>query len=162
MIRDGVNRIAVVPLSVPAAALTATRTSQILDLQGFDSVAIIFDIGALTGSDATTNYLSLKLQESDTIVGASFTDVATTNTNIPLGGIVGDYPRNGSPVAIIGTGSTTLPSNSYKLGYIGTKRYIRAVITVTGTISAGVASITAILERGNYAPPTAPAAITAT
>ena len=99
------------------AVVAATATATAIDLQGFNSALVVVNTGAIAGSgDYTT-----KLQESDTTTGGDFTDVAE-------GDLIGSFP------ASLEAGSVV------KVGYRGTKRYIRTVTTKnSGTsIAAGI------------------------
>lgn len=120
--RDLANNIGAVQVVAPAV-LSATDTSAAIDLLGFESAAIVINTGAIVSSGDFT----AKLQESDTTTGGDFADVAAAH--------------------LVGTLPATLEAASiYKQGYIGTKRYLRTVITKnSGTsIAAG-----AVLVKGH-------------
>lgn len=120
--RDLAPNIAPVQVVAPAV-LSATNTSAALDLQGFESAALVINTGAIAGSGDFT----AKLQESDTTTSGDFTDVAAEH-------MVGSFPA-------------TLEADSVvKVGYIGLRRYVRTVITKnSGTsIAAG-----AVLVKGH-------------
>ncbi|MGF7161279.1 hypothetical protein FHS85_002914 [Rhodoligotrophos appendicifer] len=122
--RDLASNLAPIAAVVPAV-LTANNTSAAIDLQGFDAAAVIINTGAIVSSGNFTP----KLQESDTTTNEDFTDVAA-------GSLIGTFP-------------TALAASSvYKVGYVGTKRYIRTVLTLnSGTsIAAG-----AVVLRGRAA-----------
>lgn len=119
--RDLANNIASVQAVAPAV-LSATNTSAAIDLLGFDSAAVIVNTGAIAGAgDYTAN-----LQESDTATSGDFTDVAAAD-------LVGSFPASLVENAVV------------KVGYIGTKRYLRTVITKnSGTsIAAGAVIVMA-------------------
>lgn len=92
--------------AVAPAVLTATNTSAAIDLLGFNSAAVVISTGAIVGAGDFT----AKLQESDTTTGGDFADV-------PADRLVGTLP------ASLEAGSVV------KQGYIGTKRYVRTVLT---------------------------------
>lgn len=99
------------------AVVAATATATAIDLQGFNSALVVVNTGAIAGSgDYTT-----KLQESDTTTGGDFTDVAE-------GDLIGSFPASLEADSVV------------KVGYRGTKRYIRTVTTKnSGTsIAAGI------------------------
>lgn len=123
--RDLANNIDV-DIAVVPAVLTATNTSAAIDLQGFNSAAVVINTGAI----ASAGLFTPKLQESDTTTTSDFADVAATD-------MVGVLPSAGLAA-----------SSVYKAGYIGNKRYIRTVLTlVSGTsIVAG-----AVVIKGNAA-----------
>ena len=114
---------------------------KLLDLKNFSSSAILINFGALTG----TGSILAKLQESNTTADVDFTDVNTVD-------LIG---------AFVSVTSNT-DNISQIVGYKGTKRYIRAVITKTGTVSADLVAVDGIVGEGRREPVTAPAAVTAT
>lgn len=104
--------------AVPAV-LSATTTDTGVDLQGFNSALVIVATGAIAGSgDFTT-----KLQESDAS-GSGYTDVAAAD-------LLGSFPE------------TLEASSVVKVGYIGTKRYIRTVTTKNSGTSIAAAIVVA-------------------
>jgi hypothetical protein len=122
--RDLASNLGVVAVVAPAV-LTATNTSAAVDLRDFDSAMLVINTGAIAGSGNFTP----KLQESDTTVNEDFTDVAAAD-------LVGSFP------------SALAAASAYKVGYIGSKRYVRSVLTLnSGTsIAAG-----AVIVKGNAA-----------
>ncbi|NLA45476.1 MAG: hypothetical protein GX869_07525 [Candidatus Cloacimonetes bacterium] len=119
---------------------TDTKT-KLLDLKDFSSSAILINFGALTG----TGSILAKLQESNTTADVDFTDVNTVD-------LIG---------AFVSVTSST-DNISQIVGYKGTKRYIRAVITKDGTVTADLVSCDGIVGEGRREPVTAPAAVSAT
>ena len=105
-----------VEAAVVPATLTATNTSAAIDLQGYDSAMIIIQTGAIGGAGNFTP----KLTECATS-GGTYTDVASTDLN-------------GSFISALAASSV------YKVGYRGSKRYLKTVLTLnSGTnIVAGV------------------------
>jgi len=123
------NKIALCNIIDPVA-ITATTTSDIIDTKGFESLSVVVAMGA--GTFTTSNYLTCKLQESDTTTGTDFTDVASAD-------LIGSF-------LVYNAESDGIDQNSVqKVGYRGTKRYVRLVATETGTFSS-VISATAILS----------------
>lgn len=120
--RDLSNNIGPIAALVPQV-LSATNTSAAIDIRGFNSAALIINTGAIVASGNFT----AKLQESDTTTSGDFTDVAAAD-------LIGALP------------AVLAASTVYKQGYIGTRRYLRLVITLnSGTsIAAG-----AVIVRGN-------------
>lgn len=105
----------------PGAAITATENGAGVDLSNFNSATVVFNVGTITDGTHTPS-----IEESDD--NATFTAV--------------------DPSLLIGT-LTALASNTVQsIGYIGTKRYIRAVSTVTGSPATG-GYYTAEVVRGN-------------
>lgn len=122
--RDIANNIGTVQ-AIAAQVLSATATSPALDLIGFESAAVVINTGAIAGGGDFT----AKLQESDTTTSGDFTDVAAAH--------------------LVGAFSASLSADSVeKVGYIGSKRYVRVVLTKnSGTSIAGGA----VLVKGHPA-----------
>ena len=146
MKRDLKNNIAINTL-LEAQDLDHTDTvSLILDTVEMQGVVLAVAVGALTGV-TIANYLTPILQESDTVVGDDFTDVATGN-------MIGAFTK---------IDSATEDSVVQQVGYKGGKRYVRVSLDYTGTgITAGIVGVYGILGMAKEAPAVAPAAITAT
>lgn len=117
--RDLASNIGVV-LALSPAVQTATIKGTAVDRRGYDSAALVINTGAIVASGNFT----AKLQESDTTTDGDFTDVVA-------GDLIGDLP------------AVLTPDSSFKQGYIGTKRYIRVVLTLnSGTsIAAGAVAV---------------------
>lgn len=114
--RDLVNNIEEVESIRPQVA-TGGVNGEGVDLRDCDSVAIAVTIGAITGAAGDA---AVTLEESDD--NASFTDVADAD--------------------ILGTEPTALAANtSYRFGYRGTKRYVRAVFALGGETNVAVAAM---------------------
>tara|TARA_R110002051_G_scaffold325869_1_gene432660 strand:+ start:14287 stop:14673 length:387 start_codon:yes stop_codon:yes gene_type:complete len=114
--KDLHSKIGLVQALAPAV-VAATATSAAIDLQGFNSAVVAINTGAIvTAGDFTT-----KLQESDTTTSGDFADVAAAD--------------------LLGTFPASLAADSvYKVGYVGTKRYVRTVTTKNGgtSVAAGI------------------------
>ena len=114
--KDLVSKLGAVQALAPAVVI-ATATADPIDLQGFNSAMVLINTGAIAGAGDYT----VSLEESDTTTGGDFTAVAAANLS-------GSFPAS-------------LAANSvYKVGYKGTKRYVRTVTTKnSGTsIAAGI------------------------
>ena len=113
--KDSFSDLGIVASLAPAVVAATTKGSH-ADLQGFNSALLVINTGAIVGDG---DYV-VALQESDTTTDGDFTDVAAKD--------------------LLGTLPATLEANkAYKQGYVGNKRYVRAVITKTGgtSIAAG-------------------------
>lgn len=108
--RKDLNKDIATATSLAPAARTATANGTGVDLQGFGSCAVVWNVGAITDGTHTP-----KLQESDD--NSTFTDVAAADQS--------------------GTLAALVASTNQEVGYLGRKRYVRAVITVTGSPSTG-------------------------
>lgn len=115
--RDLASNIGVVA-SLAAAVVADTAKGAEVDLRDFDSAALVINTGAIAGD----GLFVMSLQESDTVVDGDFTEV--------------------TEVDLVGTLPDELAANStYKVSYVGTKRYIRAVITKTSGTSIAAGAI---------------------
>ena len=113
--KDSHSNVSVAASLVPAVQ-SATLKGSTVDTQGFGSALLIVNTGAIAGDG---DY-SLAMQESDTTTDGDFDDVDS-------GDLIGTIP------------ATLEASKVYRQAYIGSKRYLRAVITKgSGTsIAAG-------------------------
>lgn len=122
--KDMYSDVSVVQTLAPVAQ-TATLAGDVVDLQGFNSATLVVNTGAI----AAAGLYDVRLQESATVTSEDFTDVAAAD-------LLGALPAGLAAASV------------YKQGYVGNKRYIRALITKqSGTsIVAG-----AVVVRGHPA-----------
>ena len=130
-----------------AAVKTTTVTSAAVDTAGFESLAIIYDIGNSGDTLSGSIYWTLSLTESD-VSGSGYTAVAAGDVQVQGG--------------TFGTDSTYVidapseDSRTVKFGYTGSKRYVKALATATGSHSSGTPiGIIAIQGDPAIAPQTA-------
>lgn len=98
-----------------------------IDLKGFYSALFVVNTGPVTGDGD----FSFKVQESDE-AGSGFADADADD--------------------VIGTAPATMAATSaYKLGYRGSKRFIRLAVTKTGGTSIQLGAV-AILGHAHHAP----------
>jgi hypothetical protein len=120
-----------------AATITATRTSSAVDMQGFNSLNVIFAVGQTGDTLSGSVYWTLKLTHSDDNV--TFPDVVASELNA------------GAATAVIN--SNSLDEAVYSFGYNGGKRYVKAVATNTGTHTNGTPmSVLALRGAAAYSP----------
>lgn len=118
--RDLENRLDVLASVVPTGNRTASVNGTGIDLQGYDGALVIINADTITDGTHTP-----KVQESDD--NSIYTDVASTD--------------------LIGTALVAITAASVqKIAYVGTKRYIRVVITAAGTTTGG--KYNAVVVRG--------------
>jgi len=117
--QDLKNNISVATTLAPDA-YTANVTGNTVDLNGYESAAIVAVVGAIT--DGTH---SLTVQESDD--GSTWSDVDASQ----LQGSFADLASN----------------TNQEVGYIGNKRYIRVNTTVAGATDGGKYAV--VIVRGN-------------
>lgn len=123
--RDIVHNLGVA-LALSPAVQAATIKGNAIDLLGFDSVMFVVNTGAI----ASSGNFTITVEESDTATDGDFAAA-------PAAAVIGSTLVN--PLTADG---------SFKVGYVGDKRYARVVATKnSGTsIAAG-----AIAVKGNAA-----------
>jgi hypothetical protein len=109
--RDIASNIGIAQTLAPVDYAATTKGTTV-DLLGFESAAVVVNTGAITSSG---KYV-VSVQESDTTTDGDFTDVVAAD-------LVGVLPTE------------LAATSTYKVGYIGHKRYVRAVITKTSGTS---------------------------
>lgn len=101
--------------SLKPAARTASANGTGVDLLGYESALVVIDAGAWTDGSHT-----FEVQESDD--DSTYTAVAAADLQ-------------GSEPVVDGA---TDDDQVYELGYVGSKRYLRVITTVTGTTTGAV------------------------
>lgn len=120
--RDLYHNVLATQVLAPVTS-TATKTSSAIDMQGYNSANVVFDIGHSGDTLSGSLYWTLKLQHSDD--NSTYSDTAASDISAGVATLVID-------------GSTHTDSAAYGFGYIGGKRYLKAVATPTGSIVSGV------------------------
>lgn len=115
-------------VSLVPAARTASANGTGVDLQGFESAMVVIETGTVTDGTHT-----IDIQESDD--NTTFTSVA----NADLQGT--------EPVI-----NNTQGSKVFKVGYIGSKRYIRVAVTVSGATTGGVYGASIVRSHARHQP----------
>jgi len=118
------NNIDIAQSLVPAVRTSSANGSGV-DLANYDSAVVVFDPGTITDGTHTP-----KVQESSD--NSTYTDVAAAD--------------------LIGSLSALATNAVQRVGYIGTKRYIRAVSMVSGATTGGVYSATVIRSSARKLP----------
>jgi hypothetical protein len=125
------------PITVTNHTTFATKC---MDVQGAIGAVVHIWCGAFAGDDGVANTLAAHLQESNDITGADFTDVALTDIvrySQAIGTDTPGFPNVGQLTGGTEAGITAWPlltSNVHvRLGYIGTKRYLRLNLPFVGT-----------------------------
>lgn len=127
--RNDIHHNSTALASLVPAVHAATLKGGYVDRQGFDSAELIITTGAIAGDGLYV----MSIEESDTTTDGDFDDVAAAD-------LLGD------PLPAALEASTV-----YLLGYIGKKRYVRAVITKTSGTSIAASAIF-VLGRPHIAP----------
>lgn len=116
---------------------TSTKTSSSADTRGFNDNVVIVNIGVALDSLSGSRYWTIQLEESAN--NSTFTSVADSDTG------------NGAASFVLNSSITD--DQAYVMNYTGSKRYIRVVITATGSHSIGTPmGVTAILGKPAHAP----------
>lgn len=133
--RDLYHNLAHVQALAPAAK-TATANGLDIDLSGFESVEFALNVGTVTDGTHTP-----KLQEADdngSGAPGTYSDVAAAN-------LLGSFTA-------LTTGAGNGGSAIQHVGYIGSKRWVRIVMTVSGATTGAVYGADAIKARGRNLP----------
>lgn len=134
---DSKNKIATCLALEPQDLVYTDTSSSWIDTTNFESLTVLAIIGELTGVDGS-NYLTPILQESDTTADADATSVATND-------MIGAFTK---------VDAAAEDSVIQKVGYKGTKRYVRVKFDYTGTgISAGIVGAVGIASNARLSPP---------
>ncbi|MHC1949867.1 hypothetical protein IF803_36715 [Bradyrhizobium sp. UFLA06-06] len=112
--------------TIAPAVQTATVNGAAIDTNGFESAAMVISTGAIAGAGNFT----AKIQDSQD--GTNFADVAAQF-------LVGSLP------------AALAASSTYKQGYLGAARYIRAVLTLNSGTSIAAGAV-AVLGSPKVAP----------
>lgn len=132
--RDLLSNIHPVPAINPAAAAITDNTAQvsaIIDRRGYDSLCFLIHTGTLADADAT---FAVTMDHGD---AANLSDAAA----VPTAQLSGTLALAGFTFA--GDNVTR------KVGYVGSKRYVR--LTITPSNNTGNAPMSAIALLGNPA-----------
>ncbi len=118
-------------INVSTALASADHTdtdqdSAEVDLQGYNSVAFVLEVGTITGAGTVTP----TLEESDTS-GSGYTTVADNE--------------------VVGTFTDLATDTNQKVSYNGIKQYVRLSTTVTGVISAATYGVLEVRGNANNA-----------
>lgn len=107
---------------------TTPNNSALFDTRGYGSLRVSLLTGTVTDAGTAAGF-TLKLQESDTTVAGDFTDVAAQDIQPARG-------ATATTITVTTDGANGISAGA--LGYVGNKRYVRAVITGTAGTNATV------------------------
>jgi hypothetical protein len=137
--REIVSELKITQIFVPAVR-TAATTSDVVDTAGYNSATLVAHMGNSGDTLSGSLYWTLTVTESDTS-GGSYTAVAATD-------LVG---LSGAASYVIDAPAED--SLDVKIGYIGSKRYVKLVATPTGSHSTGTPiGMSSILGGASNAP----------
>lgn len=130
--KDLHNSIEVTSSVAPVAVEIDTDGTGV-DVSGAESVEIVFHVGIEGVTLSTTDKITLELEESDTL-GSGYTDVAAAD-------MIGE--ESAGVVKTIDAGAEA--PGLYRVGYLGTKKYVRPVFNFGGTHTAAPTPISALV-----------------
>lgn len=123
-------------LALAPAAKTATGNGLDIDLSGYEAVAFNLVTGTITDGTHTP-----KLQEADD----NGSGAPGTYADVAAAGLIGAFTA-------LTTGAGNGGSAVQEVGYIGGKRWVRIVVTVTGATTGGVYGATAVYGKARNLP----------
>ena len=127
------------------AVVTSTQLSSACDLQYFEGAIARVHVGTFGDVQSATVYFEAELQDSDD----DSTYAAVANALLVFAGT--GSARTGHAVGTFFQSKTTGAADTaglYEVGYIGTKRYLKINVRVTGTNSTGT-PVSASFTKGN-------------
>jgi hypothetical protein len=136
--RDSSNYVGTIALALAAKAKTGSPfSSSAIDLYGYEGCTLVFEAAAL---GTQVNSYTISCTDGDTNAAAD-----TPVTGYLLGSAVHNYHNVG------GSDDT---SNTVKIAsYVGAKRWIKVILTVTGAGSgSGVVGVTVLKGRPHFEP----------
>lgn len=122
MYKDAFNNVKKEMILAPIVS-TAAKTSSACDLAGYEGAMFTVLFGTSADSLSSVRYWDCKLQESDDDV--TYTDVAAAD-------VIGNTSNQFGLVNALADDDAC-----YTLGYKGIKRYIKVVVTPTGSHASG-------------------------
>lgn len=127
--RDHNDQLDVALSLVPAARVNGTFNGTGVDLRGYDSAMLVVSFGAYTDGAHTPS-----LQHSDD--NSSFTTVAAAEIT----------------AAFTVVNSAGGANSTQRVGYLGSKRYVRALLTVTGATTGALSDASVVRGTPRSAP----------
>jgi hypothetical protein len=139
--RDSLTRVQIKRAHSPYYYSTNTAwMSEIIDLQGYDSMYFAIATGDIADADATFTVL---MQESDSSTFATANDVADADM---VSQTDGTAPETAASFQFDDDNEVR------SIGYIGSKRYVRLYITGANNTGVAIVSVTAHLSHAAHEP----------
>ena len=135
-------RRVIVPLAIGA---NATKTGKIIDRQGYGGVEFILAYGAVVTTGTIVTAVAFEGDVTGTMTSVADADLLGTEA---LASLLAATPRT----------SGTTKNVTKKLGYKGSKRYVRVDLVQTGVTSVGCVAVDAILFNPTVAATANPSA----
>lgn len=138
---------------VIAQAITVTNTPGTgVDRKGFGAVEFLISIGVVANiANSPQPTWSLKMQESD-LPTSGFTDVVNPDSVLVGSGKSPITTPNTTTGIFLTIDGAADDAATYRIGYIGNKRYTRIVNTAANTPGSTPYSVVALLGRPGIAP----------
>jgi hypothetical protein len=127
---------------VASAADNTAWVSAIIDRQGYDSAGFIILTGALPDADAT---FTVQVDHGD---AANLSDAAA----VADADLIGQDPTSATAPETQASFTFAADNGVRKIGYRGTKRYIRLTITPAANTSASLYAACAVLGNSEQKP----------
>ena len=143
MLKDLISNIKAT-ISIGAELLTADEQGDTIDRQGYNgNVLLVANVGASLDTLSGSVYAELEVQESDD--DSTYTAVADADLSDSVTGTnVGTFAKIDDPAE---------DDQVYKTEYRGSKRYVQAVVNLTGTHTNGIPiGITGFIGGAQVAP----------
>ncbi len=137
---------------VAAQAITATNTpSNGVDLKGFESAEFLISVGAVTNiANSPQPTWAFKLQDSDD--DSTFADV-TNSDYVLVGSAASPVAAPDSSTGVFLTiDDAAEDAATYRVGYVGPKRYVRVVATAANTPGSTPYAVVAVLGNPHQTP----------
>ena len=135
-LHNNVDIVAVVP-SIAVGTTGTGQTCSVIDTRGYDAVELAINYGAITATAATFTVTVLE------------GDVTGTMTSVATADLLGTESAAGLAAATRTDGSTEKVAK--RIGYIGSKRYLRVDVESTATAGTPV-GVVAVLAKAARAP----------
>lgn len=126
-------------ISPVAIGANATKTGAIIDRQGYGGVEFVCTYGAVTTTGTVVTAVMLEGAVTGTMTSVADADMNGTEA---LASLLAATPRT----------SGTTKNVSKRVGYKGSKRYVRVDLVGTGVTSVGACGVEAILYSPNVSP----------
>lgn len=133
---------------IPPQIVDATTTGLDVDLQGYDACTILVETGALS-SITSASYWVVRMLHAD----ASVSGGAGTYANCTSVEMIRDWSGAVTSGIFLSLFSdTNFESTTFKVGYVGAKRYVQVVIEEKGNLSTAAFAVTAVRGKASQWP----------
>lgn len=132
---------------IDAKAYTADENGATVDTKDHEAVTGVVNLGISGDTLSGSVYLDVELEHSDD--GSAWSDCADSDIVWPKSSFASGKPSDVAAVAgtVFRVDDPAEDETSKHFGYIGKKRYVRAVLNLTGTHTNGIeVSVDFILE----------------